>query len=128
MTIRRTLAMAAAAAVMTGLAAPTIAAEGFETQILRSDTWKPGYTKTDDGDYKMIVPETQEEADGMPMQMIRSETWEPGYLKTDQGDYVLLAPAQEAKDQTVRLERSETWEPGYMKTDDGDYVRLVETD
>lgn len=131
MGMHRNLMLATAMTAVMGFAAtPSMAqdaqaAEGYETEILRSDTWKPGYTKTDDGDYRMIVPETQEEADGYPMQIVRSDTWQPGYVKTEDGDYALLAPAEEPKEETISIIRSDTWEPGYMKSQQGDYIKIV---
>jgi hypothetical protein len=104
------------------------ASEGYETSVMRSDTWKPGYTKTEDGHYEMIVPETQEEAEGYPMQVVRSDTWKPGYVKSSDGDYVLLAPAAEPTDDSVEIIRSDTWKPGFMKSSDGDYIKMVPMD
>lgn len=119
------LALGATPALAQDQSAATGPGEGYETQVLRSDTWKPGYTKTDGGDYTMIVPETQDEADGMPMTVVRSDKWKPGYVKSDDGDYILLAPAEEAKDESVRILRSDEWKPGYMKTEQGDYMMIV---
>lgn len=59
MTMRRTLTLATAvAAVLTLGTVPAVVAQSAdgETQILRSDTWKPGYMKTNQGDYVKVVP------------------------------------------------------------------------
>lgn len=132
----RTLALAGSMAALLGTAAvPAVAqgqaadmtGQGYETQVLRSDSWRPGFTKDDDGSYRMIVPDTRDEADGMPMTVLRSDAWQPGYVKSSDGDYVMLVPAQEATGDSVTVLRSDSWQPGYMKSDDGDYIMIIQS-
>lgn len=128
--------------------------DGFETGLVRSDTWEPGMRKTQQGDYYKVTRQTPSVDPGEHMERVRSDTWQPGYRKTQQGDYyklqrtdatpydddmevaVIVEPTDRSAAQVVTIggnenpsnviwQRRDTWKAGFVKSQQGDYYRQV---